>query len=76
MLKNISRLESIVEGKVGHFFVENDAPLHAVKEMLFQFQKYVGHVEDAVKSQQAQMAAEQSAVEPVPSEPQSVEQAV
>jgi len=52
MLKNFTRLESVVEGKTGQFFVEYDTPLHFVKEMLFQFQKYIGQIEDSVRSQQ------------------------
>lgn len=52
MLKNICRLESIVEERVGHFLCDNDTPLHIVKEMLFQFQKYVGMLEDSSKKSQ------------------------
>jgi hypothetical protein len=52
MIKNLSRLESIIDGKVGHFTCDVDTPLHSVKEMLFQFQKYIGQIEDAVKASQ------------------------
>ena len=51
MLKNVTRLECIVDGKTAHFYCDNDTPLHVAKEMLFQFQKYVGHVEDNARAQ-------------------------
>jgi len=51
MLKNISRLECIVNDKIFHLFCDMDSPLDCVKEALFQFQKYIGQVEDAVKKQ-------------------------
>jgi len=47
-----------------------DSPLPDVKEALFQFQKYVGQIEDAVKAQQAQQEAEKS---PDISQDQSIE---
>jgi hypothetical protein len=53
MLKNLSQLEHIIEGKAFRFICENDAPIHFVKEALFQFQKYIGQVEDYAKAQQA-----------------------
>ncbi len=52
MLKNISKLEITVGQKVFQFFCDNDAPLGDVKEAIFQFQKYVGMVEDNIKAQQ------------------------
>lgn len=70
MLKNLSQLEVVIENKVFRFVCEIDAPLEHVKESLFQFQKYVGQVEDSVKlqNQQAEQAqakvAEQEAVQP------------
>jgi hypothetical protein len=63
MLKNISRLESIVEGKVGHFTCDMDTPIALVKEMLFQFQKYIGQVEDHVKQLQEKSVSEQEKVD-------------
>lgn len=30
---------------------DQDSPLHHVKEALFQFQKYIGQIEDQVKAQ-------------------------
>ena len=60
MLKNISRLECIVNEKIYHLSCDNDSPLEHVKEALFQFQKYVGHIEDKIK--QAQSEAEASKI--------------
>lgn len=59
MLKNICRLESKIEDKVGHFFVDHDTPLHIVKEMLFQFQKYVGQIEDYARKQETEKQSEE-----------------
>lgn len=64
MLKNISRLESVVNGKTGHFYVDNDTPLPIVKEMLFQFQKYIGQIEDHVRSQEEEKNKNEPQEEP------------
>lgn len=63
MLKNISQLEHAVGDKVYHFMCDSNSPLNEVKDALFQFLKYVGQVEDAVKAQQAQAVAEAPVVE-------------
>jgi hypothetical protein len=60
MLKNISQLECKVNDKIYHFTCDMDAPLHEVKEAIFQFQLYVGRIEEAVKAKQTE---EQSKVE-------------
>lgn len=59
MLKNFSRLEVIVNDKIGHFLVESDAPLPVMKEMLFQFQKFIGQYEDQVRQLEAEKAKEE-----------------
>jgi len=53
MLKNIARLEIIIAEKAYHLTCENDSPIEHIKEALFQFQKYIGSVEDNVKAQMA-----------------------
>jgi hypothetical protein len=53
MLKNISKLEFVIEGKVFQFLCDMDSALPMVKEALFQFGKYIGQIEDHVKAQQA-----------------------
>jgi hypothetical protein len=52
MLKNIIKLEMLVNGKPYQLLCDNDSPLEHVKEALFQFQKYIGQVEDNIKAQQ------------------------
>lgn len=51
MLKNVVRLEHVVADKVFHLICDSDSPLPALKEALFEFIKYVGHVEDQAKAQ-------------------------
>lgn len=60
MLKNFSRLECTVNDKVGQFFCEFDTPLECAKEMLFQFQKYIGQVEDNIRQQQEKAKEEET----------------
>lgn len=52
MLKNISKLELKINDKLYQLLCENDSPLNDVKEALFQYQKYVGQLEDNLKSSQ------------------------
>ncbi len=66
MLKNIVKLECIIENKVYQLLCDNDSPLHHLKEVLFQFQKYVGQLEDDVKAQRE--AQEHPKVEDIPQE--------
>lgn len=53
MIRNFSRLESVIGDKVGHLFLDHDTPIAIVKEMLFEFLTYVGNVEAQIKAQQA-----------------------
>lgn len=52
MLRNLCELSHQVENKVCRLIMDNDTPIHFIKEALFQFQKYIGAVEDAAKAQQ------------------------
>jgi hypothetical protein len=58
ILKNITKLEIEIAGKMYHLLCDQDSPIEHVKESLFQFLKYVGQIEDAIK-QQAQKSAEE-----------------
>lgn len=58
MIKNVSKLEIKISEKIYQFFCDQDSPLAEAKEALFQFQKFVGQIEDAVKAQQEQAAKE------------------
>ncbi len=59
MLVNISKLEVVVEGRTYSFLCNNDSPLAHIKEVLFQYQKYIGQIEDNVKAQQDKIKADQ-----------------
>lgn len=50
MLKNMSNLELILNNRTYTFSCENQSPISDVKECLFQFQKYVGQIEDQAKA--------------------------
>ena len=63
MLKNIVKLEVKIGEKSYQFLCDNDAPLEHIKESLFQFQKYIGCVEDQIKSQQEKAKEETPAPE-------------
>lgn len=64
MLKNIVRLECKVNDKDYQFTCDNDSPIEHIKEVLFQFTKYIGQLEDNIKAQQAlQSQQEQKPVE-------------
>jgi hypothetical protein len=69
MLKNLSRLECIVADKSYQLLCDIDSPLESVKEALFQFQKYIGQVEDAVKKQRDDLAASEASKEEKVAEP-------
>ncbi len=69
MLKTITQLEHIAENKVCRFICDHDTPLSAVKECLFQFQKYIGQIEDYAKAQkEAADKAEAAKVAQAPQE--------
>jgi len=55
MLKNISQLECVIEGKVFRLLCDHDSPLNHAKEALFQFQKYIGHIEDQIRLKQEEL---------------------
>lgn len=58
MLKNLSQLEFKIAERVYHFVCDPNAPLHEVKDALFNFMKYIGQVEDNFKNQQSAQEAE------------------
>lgn len=59
MLKNCTRLECVVNDKTGQFYCDMDTPLAVAKEMIFQFQKYIGLVEDQLKAQEEAKKAQE-----------------
>jgi len=50
MLKNISKLEVIIEGKTIQLLCDSDTPTTSIKEALFQYLKFIGQFEDAAKA--------------------------
>ncbi len=61
MLKNISKLEVQVNDKIFQLLCDADSPIASVKESLFQFQKYIGQVEDQIKAVKDQEEAAKAA---------------
>ena len=49
MLRNISQLDCKVGEKLYSLLCDQDSPLEHVKGALFEFLKYIGKVEDAMK---------------------------
>lgn len=75
MLKNLCQLEHVVSDKICRFICDNDTDINIIKEALFQFQKFIGTVEDAAKAQQttqpvdpaiAEVPVAEAPVDPVP----------
>jgi len=64
MIKNLVGLECKIEERIVKFICDNDCPISHLKEALFQFQKYIGQIEDQAKAVQEKQEAEKVA-EPV-----------
>lgn len=63
MLKNLVGLECKIEERIVKFICDNDCPISHLKEALFQFQKYIGQIEDMAKAKQEQEKAPEPVVE-------------
>lgn len=50
MLKNLCQLELIITDKTCRFTCDHDTDINIIKEALFQFQKFIGSVEDIAKA--------------------------
>lgn len=68
MLSTLAKLELQFEGRTYQFLCNQDAPTGHVKEALFQFQKYVGMVEDQAKAAQESSSNNASAADTAVSE--------
>lgn len=64
MLKNISSLAIKIGERTYQLLCDIDSPLHEVKDVLFQFMKYVGQVEDNAKAAQEQALKESQILKP------------
>jgi len=74
MLKNITKLELQLNNRNFQLLCDNDSPIADIKEILFQFQKFVGQIEDQIKSkQEAEKAQEENKVEPIQEEVKQAE---
>ncbi len=60
MLKNLVGIEFKIEDRVIKLICDNDCPLAYLKEALFQYQKYVGQIEDQVKATQEKNSCEKT----------------
>lgn len=59
MLKNVSRLESIINGKVFHLLCDQDSSLEYAREALNQFHKFIDKIEEEYKKFSEQKDKEQ-----------------
>lgn len=55
MLKHTVKLECKVGEYEGIFICDQDSPLPVAKEMMIQFLKHLGNIEDNIKAQAAQI---------------------
>lgn len=76
MLKSLSSLEQIIEGKVYTFLCDPNSPLNHVKDVLVKFLGYVQQIEDQVKAQQEQALKDKKLDEEIKSEEQSFQNVV
>ncbi len=58
MLRNIVELECKIENRIIRLTCDPDCPLTHLKEALFQYQKYIGQIEDQVKASEEKSANE------------------
>lgn len=65
MIKQISKMECKIGERVFQLYCESDSPLADVKESMFQFLKYIGHIEDAAKQKASQEEPEKAPEEPI-----------
>lgn len=63
MITNITKIECRVGEKNYQLLCDIDAPLADVKEAIFQFQKFLGQVEDKLRETQQAQEAEKKAAE-------------
>jgi len=58
MLKNVTQLEVLIENKSYRFICDIDSPTTHCKEALFQFNKYIGQLEDQARSSVPEISEE------------------
>lgn len=78
MLKNLSKLEVTIEGRVYQLLCEMDSPLPHCEDALCQFIHYVGNIKQQIKTnveaqQQKQSAEAPQTQVPVEEQPKEVQ---
>jgi hypothetical protein len=75
MLSSGVNLKWTQEGKSIHLICDNDAGLPFAKEALFQFQMYLGRIEEQARAQAQAKAEEEAAklADKTPEEPKPIE---
>lgn len=74
MLKQLCQLELVIAEKTCRFTCENDTDINIIKEALFQFQKFIGSVEDIAKAKkEAEEKANVKVEEPVNLAPDAID---
>lgn len=63
MVQHVVKLTHKIVDKEGLFFCENDTPIPVAREMLCQFLKELGVIEDQVLAQQKALAEQKAAEE-------------
>lgn len=66
MITNFSEIQVNIETKMCRFYIQQDMPLNHVKEVLFQLQKYIGHVEDQYNAKMQEEVKPEVQDEPKP----------
>ncbi len=73
MLKNVIKLETVVNGKAFTFISDDQPTSIDIKEALFHFIKFIGQIEDQAKAQQeAAKQPEENKVVDLPEDNQHV----
>ncbi len=73
MNKLLARFEYKVNEKLGLFLLDHDTQITEAKEMAFAFLKYLGQIEDMVKSKEKPAEEPKTELEEVPQEVCNVE---
>lgn len=69
MHKNVTKLETKINGRDYLLYCEMDSPIPDAKEAVFHFIKYLGQVEDAIKKAQEAQEAQKAEVSPIEIKP-------
>jgi len=68
MIRNLAQLEVMVGDKIYRLLCDQDSPIAAVKEALFQLSSYVAKIEEKVAEDAKKAEEEKAKVEQAPQE--------